>query len=133
MYGNRPFLRTIIDNMGMVLAKADIDIGRRNAEARATDDAMRRNIFGRIEHEHTLIRSWHERITGWPDPLNDNPLLARSLRNRYPYLDPLHVVQVDLLRRFRGMADGDTDDTHLVERGIQLTINAIATGIRNSG
>ena len=55
-------------------------------------------------------------------------MLARSLRNRYPYLDPLHVMQVDLLRRYR---DGDHDA--LVQRGIQLTINAIATGIRNSG
>ena len=67
-------------------------------------------------------------ITGSDDPLADNPVLARSLRNRYPYLDPLHVMQVDLLRRYR---DGDHDA--LVQRGIQLTINAIATGIRNSG
>ena len=77
---------------------------------------------------HTLTRQWHARITGSADPLADNPLLARSLRNRYPYLDPLHVMQVDLLRRYR---DGDHDE--LVRRGIQLTINAIATGIRNSG
>ena len=62
-----------------------------------------------------------------------NPLLARSLSNRYPYLDPLHVIQVDLLRQFResGATPGNDDD--LVQRGIQLTLNAIATGIRNSG
>ena len=85
-----------------------------------------------IEDEHRLTREWHERITGSPDPLRDNPLLARSLRNRYPYLDPLHVMQVDLLRRQR---DGgpDAPDLELVQRGIQLTLNAIATGIRNSG
>ena len=69
-----------------------------------------------------------EGITGSSDPVVDNPLLGRSLRNRYPYLDPLHVMQIDLLRRYR---NGDHDE--LVARGIQLTINAIATGIRNSG
>ncbi|MGB3737117.1 MAG: phosphoenolpyruvate carboxylase [Ilumatobacter sp.] len=132
MYAEWPFFRTIIANMGMVLAKADIEIGRRYADALVTDPEARREIFGRIEQEHSLTRQWHERITGSPDPLSDNPLLARSLSNRYPYLDPLHVMQVDLLRRFR---DDQRDDpeTELVQRGIQLTLNAIATGIRNSG
>lgn len=128
MYADWPFFTAIVNNMGMVLAKADIDIGRRYAEVLVEDESTRTDIFGRIEAEHALTRSWHARITGSPDPLADNPLLARSLRNRYPYLDPLHVMQVDLLRRYR---DGDHDE--LVERGIQLTINAIATGIRNSG
>ncbi len=128
MYREWPFFTSIVNNMGMVLAKTDIDIGRRYADVLVQDDATRHDIFGRIEAEHVLTRRWHERITGSPDPLADNPLLARSLRNRYPYLDPLHVMQVDLLRRYR---DGDHDE--LVERGIQLTINAIATGIRNSG
>ena len=133
MYAQWPFFRTIIDNMGMVLAKADIDIGRRYAEALVTDPDARSDIFGRIEQEHTLTRRWHATITGSPDPLRDNPLLARSLRNRYPYLDPLHVMQVDLLRRFRDETADDDPETELVQRGIQLTINAIATGIRNSG
>lgn len=132
MYAEWPFFRTIVNNMGMVLAKADIDIARRYADVLVEDDATRRDVFGRIEAEHSLTRRWHEHITGSPDPLSDNPLLAKSLRNRYPYLDPLHVMQVDLLRRYRD-ADGDGSDDELVQRGIQLTINAIATGIRNSG
>jgi phosphoenolpyruvate carboxylase len=132
MYREWPFFRTIIDNMGMVLAKADIDIGRRYADVLVTDETMRREIFGRIADEHRSTRAWHESITGSPDPLRDNPLLARSLRNRYPYLDPLHEMQVDLLRRFRD-SDPDAEGLDLVQRGIQLTINAIATGIRNSG
>ena len=86
------------------------------------------DIFGAIASEYERTLQWHGRITGSPEPLADNPLLAHSLRNRYPYLDPLHVIQVDLLRRFR---DGDHDE--MVERGIQLSINAIATGLRNSG
>jgi phosphoenolpyruvate carboxylase len=128
MYREWPFFRAVINNMGMVLAKTDIEIARRYADVLVEDDAARTDIFGRIEHEHRLTMRWHERITGSPDPLGDNPLLARSLRNRYPYLDPLHVMQVDLLARYRR-----GDDDELVQRGIQLTINAIATGIRNSG
>ena len=132
MYASWPFFSTIIDNMGMVLAKADLEIGRRYADVLVTDDAMRRDIFGRIEDEHRTTRGWHALITGSSDPLRDNPLLARSLRHRYPYLDPLHVMQVDLLRRYRD-SEPTTDGLDLIQRGIQLTINAIATGIRNSG
>jgi phosphoenolpyruvate carboxylase len=128
MYRDWRFFRTVIDNMGMVLAKTDLDIARRYADVLVVDEACRTEIFGAIvaEHERTLL--WHRQITGSPSPLADNPLLARSLQYRYPYLDPLHVMQVDLLRRFR---DGDRDE--MVERGIQLSINAIATGLRNSG
>ena len=128
MYRDWPFFRTVIDNMGMVLAKTDIDIARRYADVLVEDDATRSDLFGAIADEHARTLHWHRRITGSATPLADNPLLARSLRNRYPYLDPLHVMQVDLLRRFR---DGDHDE--MVERGIQLSINAIATGLRNSG
>jgi phosphoenolpyruvate carboxylase len=128
MYGGWPFFRAAIDNMGMVLAKSDIDIARRYADVLVEDDSMRNDIFGAIADEHARTLVWHHRITGSTSPLADNPLLERSLQNRYPYLDPLHVMQVDLLRRFR---DGDSDE--LVERGIQLSINAIATGLRNSG
>jgi phosphoenolpyruvate carboxylase len=128
MYRTWPFFRTAIDNMGMVLAKSDIDIGRRYADVLVDDDDMRSDIFGAIDAEHALTLDWHRRITDSDTPLSDNPLLDRSLRNRYPYLDPLHVMQVDLLRRFR-----EGDDDELVVRGIQLSINAIATGLRNSG
>jgi len=110
------------------LAKSDIDIARRYADVLVEDDSMRNDIFGAIAAEHGRTLAWQASITGSSTPLSDNPLLERSLRNRYPYLDPLHVMQVDLLRRFR---DGDRDE--LVERGIQLSINAIATGLRNSG
>ena len=128
MYRHWPFFRSVIDNMGMVLAKTDIDIARRYADVLVEDADMRTDIFDAIADEHRRTVEWHGRITGSPALLADNPLLARSLNNRYPYLDPLHVMQVDLLRRFR---DGDRDE--MVERGILLSINAIATGLRNSG
>ncbi len=128
MYSRWPFFRSMLDNLGMVLAKADLDIGARYAEGLVADSAQRVRVFGRITEEFALTADWHARITGSPDPLANNPTLARSIRNRYPYLDPLHVMQVELLRRRRA-----GDDDELVARGIQLTINAIATGLRNSG
>jgi phosphoenolpyruvate carboxylase len=128
MHARWPFFRAMLNNMGMVLAKTDLAIGRRYAEILVTDPDVRADIFGQIEREHALTLSWHARLTGSDDPLADNPALARSIRNRFPYLDPLHVMQVELLRRHRA---GEHDE--LVERGIQLTLNTIATGLRNSG
>jgi phosphoenolpyruvate carboxylase len=71
---------------------------------------------------------WHATITGSRDLLVDNPGLAHSIANRFPYLDPLHVLQVEMLRRYRA-----GDEHELVTRALELTINAIATGLRNSG
>ena len=128
MYVRWPFFRSVIDNLGMVLAKADLDVGARYAEGLVADAGQRTRTFGCIAEEFTRTAEWHARITGSADPLANNPTLARSIRNRYPYLDPLHVMQIELLRRRRA-----GDDDELVARGIQLTINAIATGLRNSG
>jgi phosphoenolpyruvate carboxylase len=128
MHDRWPFFRAMLNNMGMVLAKVDMGIATRYAETLVTDEELRDEILGRIRAELDLARRWHAELTGSDDPLADNPALARSIRNRFPYLDPLHVMQADLLRRWR---DGDRDE--LVERGIQLTINTIATGLRNSG
>ena len=128
MHAAWPFFQAMLNNMGMVLAKTDLAIGRRYADALVVDPAVRDDVFGLIEREHDLARRWHARLTGSEDPLVDNPALARSIRNRFPYLDPLHVMQVELLRRYRA---GDRDER--VERGIQLTLNTIATGLRNSG
>jgi phosphoenolpyruvate carboxylase len=128
LYVRWPFFHTMIDNLGMVLAKADLDIGARYADGLVDDAEQREQAFGCIAAEFALTADWHARITGSPDPLANNPTLARSIRNRYPYLDPLHVMQIELLRRRRA-----GDDDELVARGIQLTINAIATGLRNSG
>ena len=98
MHERWPFFRTVMANMGMVLAKADVDIGTMYADALVPDEVLRRRILDRIVAEHALTTEWHARITGSADPLAGNPTLARSIRNRYPYLDPLHVMQVELLR-----------------------------------
>jgi phosphoenolpyruvate carboxylase len=80
----------------------------------------------RAEHERSVVAL--RSITGERSLVADNPELVRSLGARFPYLDPLNHLQVDLLRRRRG-----GEAAELVERGIQLTINGLATGLRNSG
>lgn len=127
MHERWPFFRSIIANMGMVLAKTDIGIGRRYATL-VEDRGLRERTMGVIEAEHERVLRWHAAITGSADLLADNPALARSVANRFPYLDPLHVLQVEMLRRYRA---GDSD--RLVTRALELSINAIATGLRNSG
>jgi phosphoenolpyruvate carboxylase len=127
MHTRWPFFRSIIANMGMVLAKTDLAIAARYADL-VRDLALRDRVYGTIADEHARTVRWHAEITGSPDLLADNPALARSIANRFPYLDPLHVLQVDLLRRFRSGDDGE-----LTARALELTLNAIATGLRNSG
>ena len=110
----------------MVLAKSDLGIAERYLTL-ATDADVAATVFARLTAEHTQLIAWLERITGGP-LLADNPSLARSIRNRFPYLDPLHALQVQMLRRLRG-----GDDDPQVVRTIQLTLNGIAAGLRNSG
>ncbi|MFL4978638.1 MAG: phosphoenolpyruvate carboxylase [Xanthobacteraceae bacterium] len=127
MYGEWPFFQALLSNMDMVLAKSDIAIASRYAELVA-DPALREAVFPRLRAE------WHQSIDallaimGQKVLLERNPLLARSIRNRFPYLDPLNHMQIDLLRRYRG---GDSRED--VVQGIHLTINGIAAGLRNSG
>jgi phosphoenolpyruvate carboxylase len=127
MHRTWPFLQTLLSNMDMVLAKTDMGIASRYAEL-VTDTALREEIFGRIEEEWRLSVKWLFAVTGRTELLQDNPTLARSIRNRTPYIDPLNHLQVELLRRYRS---GDATDA--VKRAIQLTINGVAAGLRNSG
>ncbi|MFO1313418.1 MAG: phosphoenolpyruvate carboxylase [Burkholderiales bacterium] len=127
MHEQWPFFRSVLSNMAMVLAKTDLAIASRYAEL-VPDESVREPIFKRIalEHERTL-RAYYA-VTVRTELLADSPALARSLRNRFPYLDPLNHVQVELLRRHRA---GQTDDR--TRRAIHLTINGLAAGLRNSG
>ena len=92
------------------------------------DEALRRRVFDKIVDEHERTIRMHKLITGQDDLLADNPALARSVFNRFPYLEPLNHLQVELLRRYRS-----GDDDELVQRGILLTMSGLATALRNSG
>ncbi|TVO63612.1 phosphoenolpyruvate carboxylase [Denitromonas ohlonensis] len=127
MYAAWPFFRTQLSNVDMILAKSDLAIAARYADL-VTDAELRDSVFARIEAEWHATRNALRDISGGAEPLADNPLLARSIHHRFPYLDPLNHLQVDLLRRHRA---GETDER--VRRGIHLTINGVAAGLRNSG
>jgi phosphoenolpyruvate carboxylase len=128
MYARWPFFRTLVDKLEMVLAKMDMGIAARYA-ALVSDRKLRDAIFGRITREHDDTLKAVFAITGGKTLLASNPSLARSLRNRTPYIDPLNHLQVDLLRRLRA-GRGDNDE---LRRAIHLTINGVAAGLRNSG
>jgi phosphoenolpyruvate carboxylase len=127
MYGEWPFFQMLLSNMDMVLAKSDVAIASRYAEL-VSDAALRARVFSRLRAE------WHDTVAALlaimeqNSLLETNPLLARSIRNRFPYLDPLNHMQIELLRRYRA---GDAEED--VVTGIHLTINGIAAGLRNSG
>lgn len=127
MYREWPFFRSVLSNLDMVLAKTDLAIASRYAELVA-NEKLRKDIFKRLSDEWQRARKWLAAITGNEELLADNPTLARSIRNRFPYLDPLNHVQVELLRRYRA---GEGDERLL--RMIHLTINGLAAGLRNSG
>jgi phosphoenolpyruvate carboxylase len=125
-----PFFRSMLSNMGMVLAKTDLAIAARYQQL-ADDTALAERVMTELSTEHARCLDWLQRLTGG-GPLADNPTLARSIRDRFPYLDPLNHLQVELLRTFRS-GTHPAGDRDLVSRAIQLTINGLATGLRNSG
>ena len=127
LYREWPFFRMLLSNMDMVLAKSSIAIASRYADL-VPDATLRATIFGRIRREWHLTIDMLLIIMGQERLLAGNPLLERSIRNRFPYLDPLNHVQVELLKDHRAQS-GDEQ----VLRGIQLTINGISAGLRNSG
>jgi phosphoenolpyruvate carboxylase len=127
LYERWPFFRSVLSNMAQVLAKSDLGLAARYAELVA-DESLRLRVFGKIADEHQRTIAMHKLITGQDDLLADNPALARSVFNRFPYLEPLNHLQVELLRRYRS-----GDDNEFVQRGILLTMNGLASALRNSG
>ncbi|HSV53232.1 MAG TPA: phosphoenolpyruvate carboxylase [Burkholderiaceae bacterium] len=127
MYRQWPFFRTLLSNMDMVLAKSDLALASRYAEL-VSDARLRKKIFTAIEAEWHRTADALTSITGDKQRLAHNAALARSIRHRFPYIDPLHHLQVELVRRYR---EGQVDER--VQTGIHISINGIAAGLRNTG
>ena len=123
-----PFFRSALSNAAMVLAKSDLGIARRFSSL-VTSQAVREKVFGAIAAEHAASVRALLLIKGHEALLDDQPALARSIRRRSAYLDPLCMVQIELLRAVR--AGAASDERSL--RALQLTINGVAAGLRNSG
>jgi len=122
-----PFFQTALSNLEMVLAKADMDIATGYAELVA-DEALRERIFEAIRNEWKSTCDGVLEVPGQSTLLERNPALARSIRLRLPYVEPLNLLQIELLRRYRA---GDRDER--VHEGIHLTINGISAGLRHTG
>ena len=122
-----PFFSSLLSNMDMVMAKSDLALASRYAEL-VGDKRLRKKIFSAIELEWQRTALALELITGDKERLTHNAALQRSIRHRFPYIDPLHHLQVELVRRYRA---GQTDDR--LKRGIHISINGIAAGLRNTG
>ena len=131
MHRQWPFFRTLLSNLDMVLAKSDLRIAARYVEL-VEDKATAKRIFTALKAEWQRAHDALALITGQSERLQSNPALARSIAHRFPYLDPLNHLQVELLRRYRNRREGQ-DGVDRLQRGIHLSINGIAAGLRNTG
>jgi phosphoenolpyruvate carboxylase len=131
MHEQWPFLCALLSNLDMVLAKTDLAIAARYAEL-VEDKPLGRRLFAAIEAEWQLTLEVLELITGEKRRLASNPSLARSIEHRFPYIDPLNHLQVELMRRYRAHRGSEPVDERL-RNGIHLSINGIAAGLRNTG
>jgi phosphoenolpyruvate carboxylase len=131
MHKQWPFFRTLLSNLDMVLAKSDLRIAARYVEL-VEDKKLGKRIFAAIKAEWDRTHDALSLITNEPERLQSNPALARSIEHRFPYLDPLNHLQVELMRRYRNRKDGDPANERL-QRGIHISINGVAAGLRNTG
>jgi phosphoenolpyruvate carboxylase len=127
MFDAWPFFRATVDNLEMVLSKSDMGIAARYLTL-VEDQTQGVALFGRIRDMWAATQESLLAITGQTRLLEKHPVLDSSIRLRLPYIEPLNLLQVELLKRHRA---GESDPR--VREGIQLSINAIATALRNSG
>ena len=131
MHKQWPFFQTLLSNLDMVIAKSDLGIAARYVEL-VEDKKLGKRIFALIQAEWTRTNDALTLITGHKDRLASNPSLARSIQHRFPYLDPLNHLQVELMRRHRQRREGDPGIERM-QRGIHISINGVAAGLRNTG
>ncbi|WBT09483.1 phosphoenolpyruvate carboxylase [Corynebacterium sp. SCR221107] len=127
LYKTWPFFRSVISNMAQVMAKAEIGLARLYANL-VDDKEIADRIYTLIAEEFELTQKVYTLITGNEELTAENQRQARSLKRRYPYLLPLNAIQLELLRRYRA-----GDDSFLVSKTIQVTMNGLATALRNAG
>ena len=127
MYAEWPFFTTLISNIDMALSKSDLSIADAYGEL-VLDQTIRQEIFSRIQAEWHKTTAAIELITGNKKRLANAPELAESIQRRMPYIYPLHHLQIELIKSCR---EGDNNEA--AQRGIHISINGIAAGLRNTG
>lgn len=127
LYHAWPFFRSVLDNMAQVMGKASMDLAK--IYSTLVDDVeTSQRVYNTIAEEYALTREVFHRITDHDSLMAGNERLERSVQRRYPYLLPLNAIQIELLRRYRA-----GDNSFLVSKTIQVTMNGLATGLRTSG
>ena len=127
MYREWPFFRSVISNADMVLSKSDLRIASEYVKL-AQNQEVAQKIFSEIVKEWELTLDVLKKITGNDVLLADNPELASSLRNRLAYFDSMNYLQIELLKRLR-----EGDESEDLRKALHISINGLATGLRNSG
>src|SRR5207302_6761334 len=122
----------IVRNVEMALAKADFSIARLYASL-VEDEALRDRVFSMLESEFELTRRMILKVTGQTRLLEKNRVLEHSIQLRNPYVDPMSLIQVELLRRKRGLVRSGHPVPAELDRAITATINGISAGLRNTG
>jgi phosphoenolpyruvate carboxylase len=132
MYAKWPFFRAILDNAEMSLQKADLDIARLYLSL--VDNQVEAERFYQIIYsEYELTQKRILSITGNNNLLDNDPDLQRSIQLRNPYIDPLNFIQVETLHRLRSIKDHTSPLAEELQNIIVLTVNGIASGLRNTG
>jgi len=127
-----PLFVDIVRNVEMALAKSDFGIARLYASL-VEDEALRERVYTTLKAEFELTQKMLLAVTGQQRLLETNPVLERSIRLRNPYVDPMSLIQVELIRRKRAAtAKGEPESAEL-NRAISATINGISAGLRNTG
>lgn len=129
-----PFFNTLLSNMEMVLAKTDLGIGRQYSSL-VSDEALRQRVYSQIEAEFNLTLKYFKEVVEH-DLLAGNTNLKNALQERFLYVDPLNYLQVKLLHRLREIEDDNVErmnERGSIARSILMTINGIASGLRNTG
>jgi phosphoenolpyruvate carboxylase len=132
MYQGWDFFKTMLDNTEMSLIKADMDIASLYVEL-VPDKELASRIFSLIREEYDRTRAWVLSVSGHANLLDAEPITQNAVQLRNPYVDPLNYIQVEMLRRIRVLTDPDDDEARSLREVINITINGIAAGLRNTG
>jgi phosphoenolpyruvate carboxylase len=132
MYAKWPFFQALVDNAEMSLLKADMGIAALYSRL-VPDRDLAGRIFESIIAEFDRTQASILKVTGHQELLEGEPVIQRSVHLRNPYVDPLNYIQVEMLQRLRDLPDPDTPHADALREAIELTINGIASGLRNTG
>ncbi len=132
MYHEWPFFRSMLDNSEMSLLKADMEIASLYVEL-VPDKKLARGIFNTILAENERTKESVLSISGHANLLDEEPVTQNAIQLRNPYVDPLNYMQVEMLQRLRALKDIESEEAESLREVINLTINGIAAGLRNTG